>query len=142
MGGAENTPTQLKANDCGRTTSIRRAAAELQRAYALGCVMRAFAKADYRIRLRTFLTLDNVELDLVAFFKRLVAVKLNRRVMNEHIRPVIATDESVALGVVKPLDLPFVLSHSFRLPFSCGDPVSLREISHRYLLRRGSREKG
>jgi hypothetical protein len=36
--------------------------------------------------------------------------------MNENIRPVIASDESVALGIVKPLDLPFVLSH--RLPLS------------------------
>jgi hypothetical protein len=36
--------------------------------------------------------------------------------MNEYIRPVFASDESVALGVVKPLDLSLELSHSF-LPF-------------------------
>jgi hypothetical protein len=36
--------------------------------------------------------------------------------VNEYIRPVFASDESVALGVVEPLDLSFVLSHRF-LPF-------------------------
>jgi hypothetical protein len=38
--------------------------------------------------------------------------------MDEYIRPVFTSDESVALGVVEPLDLPFVLSH--RLLLSLG----------------------
>jgi hypothetical protein len=39
--------------------------------------------------------------------------------MNENIRPVFTSDESVALGVVEPLDLSLVLSHRF-LPSFCG----------------------
>jgi hypothetical protein len=66
---------------------------------------------DYRIRLGTFLTLDDIELDLIVLFQRFVSIQLNRRVMDEYIGPIIAADESVALGVVEPLDLPFVLSH-------------------------------
>jgi hypothetical protein len=37
--------------------------------------------------------------------------------VNEYIRPIVASNESVAFGVVKPLDLPFELSH--RLLLSC-----------------------
>jgi hypothetical protein len=66
---------------------------------------------DYRIRLRAFLTLNDIELDLIVLFQRFVSIQMNRRVMDEYIGPIIAADESVALGVVEPLDLPFVLSH-------------------------------
>jgi len=34
--------------------------------------------ADYGIRLRAFLTLDYIKLDLIAFFERFVSVQLNR----------------------------------------------------------------
>ena len=68
-------------------------------------------KANDSIRLGTFLPFDDIELDLIAFFERLVSVQLNRRVMDEYVRSVFTPDESVALGVVKPLDLTFVLSH-------------------------------
>ena len=73
-------------------------------------------EAEYSVRLGTFLALDDVELDIIALFQCLVAVQLNCRVVDEHIGAVIATDESVALGVVKPLDFAFVLSHRL-LPF-------------------------
>jgi hypothetical protein len=63
------------------------------------------------IRLWAFLALHDIEFDLIALFQRLIPVQLNRRVMHEDIRPVLATDESVTLGIVEPLDLPFVLSH-------------------------------
>jgi hypothetical protein len=79
-----------------------------------GCVL----EADYSIRLGTFLTLDDVKLDVIALFQRFVSVQLNRRVVNEYIRPVFASDESIALGIVEPLDLPFVLGH--RLLLSLG----------------------
>jgi hypothetical protein len=75
-------------------------------------------EADYGIRLGTFLTLDDVELDVIALFQRFVPVQLNRRIVDKYIRPVFASDESIALGVVEPLDLPFVLGH--RLPLSLG----------------------
>ena len=75
--------------------------------------MSRVSNANYGIRLGTFLSFHYVEFDLIAFLERFVPVQLNCRVMNEYIRPVVASDESVALGVVKPLDLPFVLSHRF-----------------------------
>jgi hypothetical protein len=85
----------------------------------LGCAVGGgILESEYRVRLWAFLALDDVELNIIALFQRFVAIQLNRGVVNEHIRPVIAADESVALGVVKPLDLPFVLSH--RLLLSLG----------------------
>jgi hypothetical protein len=78
--------------------------------------MGTIPKADNCIRLRALLALNDVELDLVAFLERFVSIQLDCRVVDEYIWPVFASDESVALGVVKPLDLPFVLSHSFFLP--------------------------
>ena len=77
----------------------------------LGCGMGGVLVADHCIRLGTFLTLDDIELDFVALFQCFIAVQLDRRIMDENIRPVIAPDESVSLGVIEPLDLPFVLSH-------------------------------
>ncbi len=71
---------------------------------------------DDRVRLRTFRPLDDVELDVIALFQSLVTIQLDCRVVNENIWPVFTSDESVALGVVKPLDLAFVLSHRV-LPF-------------------------
>jgi RNA polymerase sigma-70 factor, ECF subfamily len=68
------------------------------------------------IRLGTFLAFNDIELDFVALFQRFVSVQLNRRVVDKHIRPVVAPDESVALGVIEPLDLTFVLSHRLCLP--------------------------
>ena len=84
----------------------------------LGCVVSGgVPEADYCVRLGTFLALNDVELDLIALFQSLVSVQLDGGIVNEYIRPVIASNESVALGVVEPLDLPFVLSH--RLLLSC-----------------------
>jgi hypothetical protein len=81
----------------------------------MGC---SILEADYCIRLRTFLTLDDIELNFIALFQSFVPVQLDRGVMDEYIWPVFTPDESIALGVVKPLDLPFVLSH--RLLLSLG----------------------
>ena len=77
------------------------------------------------VRLRTLLALDNVELDVIALFQRLVSVQLDRGVMDEYIRPIFAADESIALCVIEPLDLPFVLSHNSLL--SCTVRVVLGE---------------
>jgi hypothetical protein len=79
---------------------------------------RAIPIADDAIRLRAFLAFNNIELDFIAFFERFVPIQLNRRVVDEYIRPVFASDESVALGVVEPLDLSLVLSHRFLPSFS------------------------
>jgi hypothetical protein len=72
---------------------------------------RVFLQANDSIGLWTFLPLNDVEFDVIAFFQGFVAVQLDCRVVDEYIRPVFTSDESVALGVVEPLDLAFVLSH-------------------------------
>ncbi len=80
---------------------------------SLGCAMGSVSEANHSIRLRSLLALYDIELDFIAFLQRLVSVQLNRGVVNEYIWPVFASDESVALGVVKPLHFTFVLSHKF-----------------------------
>ena len=69
---------------------------------------------DDSIGLWTLLTLDDVKLHIIALFQSFVPIQLNCRVVDEYVWPVFTSDESVALGVVEPLDLTFVLSH--RLP--------------------------
>jgi hypothetical protein len=104
--------------------------------YSLGCAMGTVSVANHSIRLRSFLALYDIELDLIAFLQRLVSVQLNCGVVDEYIWPVFASDESVALGVVKPLHFPFVLSHKF-LPSLCGIFGDLEGgVSHRYILGR------
>ena len=50
--------------------------------------------------LRTF---DHIELDLLPFLQAAESVRLNSGEVNEHILPILAADESITLGVVKPL---------------------------------------
>src|ERR1700727_2718758 len=57
------------------------------------------------------LPLDDVELDLIAFFQRFVSIELDRAVVHEDVGPIISSDETIALRVVEPLDLAFVLGH-------------------------------
>jgi len=63
------------------------------------------------ICLRAFLSFDYVEFDLIAFFERFVPIQLDCRIVDEYVRPGFTSDESVAFGVVKPLNSSFVLSH-------------------------------
>ena len=84
-----------------------------------GCCV---SQSDHCIRLRAFLPLDDIEFDVIALFQSLVTIQLDCRVVNEYIWPVITSDESVALGVVEPLYLPFMLSHRV-LPFLPLDGV-------------------
>ena len=71
-------------------------------------------------RLRTLLALDDLEFDIIAFGKTLVALAGDAGIMNEYIRTVIATDEAVSLGVIEPFDFTFNSSH---VPFlSCTAP--------------------
>src|ERR1017187_9522065 len=75
------------------------------------------------IRLRAVLSFDYVELDFVTFFERFVPVRLNRRVVDEYIPSIFASDESEALGAVKPLNNSFVLCHKL-LPSLPGISIS------------------
>jgi hypothetical protein len=63
------------------------------------------------VSLGTFLALDDIKLDVVAFFEAFVSVELDCGVVDEDIGAVFAPDEPVAFCVVKPLDLAFVSSH-------------------------------
>jgi hypothetical protein len=105
---AKNRHTQRSPLTCGvgLTPEAQAATPSLSRVVR-GSVLEAY----YSVSLRTFLTLDDIELNVIALFQGFVSVQLNRRIVNEYIWPVIASDETVALGVVEPLDLPFVLSH-------------------------------
>jgi hypothetical protein len=53
--------------------------------------------------LPAFGALDYVKLNLLTFLKAAEAVGLNGGEVNEHILAVLAADESIALGIVKPL---------------------------------------
>ena len=81
----------------------------------LTCFLIDFFKTRDLIGLRTLCPLDDVELDLIALFEALIALALDRAVMNEDVRPAVAAEEAVTLCVVEPLYGAFVLcqwSHS------------------------------
>jgi hypothetical protein len=55
------------------------------------------------VGLRTLCPLDDVEFDLIALFKALVAFALDGAVVNEDVSPVVAPEKAVALCVIEPL---------------------------------------
>ena len=77
-------------------------------------------RTDDLIRLRTLLALHDVEFDFITFLEALVPLDLDGTVMNEDVRSVVASDKTIALGVVKPLHLTLMLSH-VPLPFLTAD---------------------
>src|SRR5690349_10136315 len=54
--------------------------------------------------LRPLLTLHDLELDVIAFLQGAITIADNRSVVHEDVGPVFATDETITLGIVKPLD--------------------------------------
>ena len=70
-----------------------------------------FACAGDLIGLRSFLALDDIELDIIPFFQAFVTVKLNRAVVNEYIRAIITPNEAIAFCIVEPLHFAFVRCH-------------------------------
>jgi hypothetical protein len=91
------------------------------------------------IRLRALLSFDYIELDLIAFFERFVPVPLNRRKVDEYVRPIFASDESVTLGVLKPLNNSFVLCHKLlpSLPgisILCSGCINIRRVAPQKIL--------
>lgn len=68
-------------------------------------------------RLRPFFAVDDLELDVVTFLEALIAFAGDSGIMNEHIGAVFAADESVPLGVVKPLDLTLDSGHELFLSY-------------------------
>src|SRR3954468_874403 len=73
--------------------------------------------------LRAFRTVNDLELDRLAFLERAETVALNGRVVHEDVTASVALDEPVALGVVEPLDLACDTHRS--LP-ACCDAASRR----------------
>jgi hypothetical protein len=61
-----------------------------------------FPEARDLIRLGSFGSLDDVELDLIALLQALVPLALDGAVMNEDVCPAVAAEEAVALCIVKP----------------------------------------
>ena len=59
--------------------------------------------------------------------------------MNENIRPVFASDESIALGVVEPLDLPFVLGHRLLLSLVLRGMRRTRGVARRLIIMTAKR---
>ena len=55
------------------------------------------------LRLRTLLALRYLELDQVTLLEGLVAITINSRIMNKHVRAAVLADESITFRVVKPL---------------------------------------
>jgi hypothetical protein len=84
--------------------------ANLQRT-RFGFISGNLTDASYGIGLGSFLPLNDIELDLVAFFQALVSIQLNRAVVHKHIGSIVPADKAITLCVVKPLDFSFVLSH-------------------------------
>ena len=75
------------------------------------------------IGLRALGSLDDIELDRIAFFEALVPVKLDGAVVDEDVCGAIFTaQEAVALGVVEPLNRSLILSHVSLTPApsACG----------------------
>ena len=70
-----------------------------------------FSNSSDGIRLRTFLSLNDVEFHLVPFFQALVSIELDRAVMHKHVGSIIPTDKAITLRVIEPLHFAFVLSH-------------------------------
>ena len=68
-----------------------------------------FLKARDLIGLGTLGSLDDVELNLIAFFEAFVALALDRAVVDEDVSPAIPSEEAVALCVVEPLHGAFIL---------------------------------
>jgi len=76
------------------------------------------------VGLRAFLTLHDIELDVVALLKALVAFRGDGAVVYENVGlSVLASDESIAFGVIEPLTLPFMRANL--LSFAFGGPVPL-----------------
>jgi hypothetical protein len=59
------------------------------------------------VGLRTFLSLDDLEFNVVAFLQSLVAIRCDCTIVNEDISSIVPTDETESLSVVEPLDLTF-----------------------------------
>lgn len=75
------------------------------------CLLTNFFEARDLISLGALTPLDDVKFNLITLFEALIALALDRAVMDEHVRPAIAAEEAVALRVVEPLYGAFIMCH-------------------------------
>jgi hypothetical protein len=68
-------------------------------------------QADDVLRSRTFLTLDDIELDLLALVQRLEARSLDRAVVDEYVLATFPSDEAETLLGIEPLHRATDLRH-------------------------------
>lgn len=61
--------------------------------------------------LRTFLSLGDLELDLITLLQALVSLRADCTVVNKYVRPIVASDEPVSFGVIEPLHGSFQTVH-------------------------------
>jgi len=80
------------------------------------------------IRLRSLAPLDDVELDLISFVQTLVAIDLNRAVMNKDVCSAFAPEKAVAFRVVEPLHRTPVLRQLSALLTLAGWPAELDSV--------------
>ena len=91
--------------------------------------------------LRSLGTVDDLEFNLLAFFERSKTGTLNRREVNENVVTPFAFNESVALRVVKPLDLADD-AHSTCLPYEKRGGVHRGPPCRHFLrLRQGTNKR-
>jgi hypothetical protein len=100
----------------------------------------------YAFCLRTFLSLDNFELDVITLLEALITLRLDGTVMDEHIGPVIPANKAEALCVIEPFHFTFDSRHvpcSLRSPETrsyCGPKDRFPSLSFATALGRdGSR---
>jgi hypothetical protein len=75
----------------------------------LTCRLTDFFEAGDLVGLGTLCSLDDIELHLIAFLQALVSFALNGAVVDEHVCPALAAEETVAFCVVEPLNCALVL---------------------------------
>jgi hypothetical protein len=106
----------------------------------------------YFVRLWAFLSLHDFEFDVVAFLQAFVPFAIDRAVVDEDVRTIIAPDESEALRIIEPFHLAsghFLFLRASRLDadrearlmsdFSCGrlDKVVVSTLPPLVLAARG-----
>ena len=65
--------------------------------------------------LRTFLSLNNFEFNVIALLEALISLRLDGTVVDEHVRAVIPADKAEALRVIEPFNFTFNSRH---VPYS------------------------
>ena len=75
----------------------------------MSCLLIYFFQTTNLISLWTLCSLDDVELNLIAFFQAFVTFALNGTVMDEDISSALAAEKSVAFCIVEPLYGAFIL---------------------------------